>query len=1259
MKTTHRRSASFLVNTFYISLTLCCMSSSMMALDKEKSTGDQPNIVFIFIDDMGYGDLSCTGNKQVQTSNIDQLAAEGIRFTNFYVNSPICSPSRVAITTGQYPAKHGIHSYLASRKRNSDRGMKDFLNPKAPAIARAFKSVGYATAHFGKWHMGGGRDVDDAPHPQAYGFDESLVSFEGLGDRILPPGGLSDQSEKLKQGNIERVPKHRQTEIYVDRSIDFIKRNRQQPFYLHLWLNDVHDGHNPSEEQLKKYAGSSGNPYEEKFFAVLDAMDKNIGRLIKSIDDHGLAENTMIVLTSDNGPTAWSRYDRDGFDAPGSTGGDRGRKWSLYEGGIRMPLIVRWKGKIPAGRVDDQSVIAAFDFFPTFCKLAGIDAGDVKFDGKDMSPAFLGKPVKERGKPIFWDFGRNKTQYLQPHRKWDQSPNLAVRDDRWKLMMNADGSRVELYDMSAPQDEQRNVAGHHPEVTNKYISMVNDWVKMLPNYESTVTAGKSGEVQSVEIKQGQTLENDKAPNVEMSEVTVQATVSGDTSNGVIVARGGQAAGVSLFVKKGIPHWTVRVRSKAVTIASKEKMLQGKVSLEGHLSAKGEMTLRMNGKVLGNAKSPLINVEPLDPLNCGFDDKGNVGDYKGDFKFTGNVVSARFAVQKASGETPNNGLVTRWAYDLDTNNVLPEYPRPQLKRSAWKNLNGYWQYAIRPVKEEEPKKWDGRILVPFAAESLLSDVQKQVGKDNHLWYRTTFQIPAEKVWQEKRIKLNFGAVDWRTTVYINGKEVGKHEGGYDPFSFDITDALNKPSDKEPTPTNEIIVKVWDPTEAGHQPRGKQLTNPRGIWYTPVTGIWQTVWLEPVDATHITGVNVITDLERNQVRFEIDVKRADTSEISVSVNYGPTVYAREQGVNTGKFVASYTIPGLSSSGPWTPEKPNLHEFSVTVSDGPMKKVLFLSSPKPNPRLFDSVGSYYALRTVELRKDDHGIDRIFLNGKPYFQYGPLDQGWWPDGLYTAPTDDALKYDIEMTKRLGFNMIRKHVKVEPARWYYWADKLGVLVWQDMPSGMQRGGKVSYHVKRGQKFDADLPPEARENFRRELKSMIDSLKPFGCIVAWIPFNEGWGQHDTNEILEWAKKYDPSRLVGGPSGWEDRGYGDFIDVHVYPGPDMHPAADWRASVLGEFGGLGLPMTGHTWVNTNNWGYRTYKTKAELKDAYEALIKQFPVLINKKGLAAAVYTQTTDVEVEVNGLMTYDREILKLDEKWIKKLHEDYIHNVKK
>jgi hypothetical protein len=553
----------------------------------------------------------------------------------------------------------------------------------------------------------------------------------------------------------------------------------------------------------------------------------------------------------------------------------------------------------------------------------------------------------------------------------------------------------------------------------------------------------------------------------------------------------------------------------------------------------------------------------------------------------------FSVQAEEvGWKPAQGpLRTRWAADVKPDKVHPEYPRPQMVRPDWVNLNGLWDYAIRPIVDQSPEKADGKILVPFPVESALSGVMKPVKPDQRLWYRRTFVLPAAG--SGKRWLLHFGAVDWEATVRLNGKDVGQHRGGYDPFTFDITEAIR------PEPVQELVVAVSDPTDQGSQPRGKQVLKPGGIMYTANTGIWQTVWLEPVPETRIDALEVVPDVDRSEVRVTAKVSgpKAD-AKVSVTALDGNKKVATEEGPASSALAIKLPDPKL-----WSPDRPFLYGLRVKIDD-------------------DEVASYFGMRKIALGKDQAGVTRLFLNGKPLFQLGPLDQGWWPDGLYTAPTDEALKYDIEITKQLGFNMIRKHVKVEPDRWYYWCDTLGMLVWQDMPSGDNRG------------------QEDRKQFDLELAQMIAARFNHPSIVMWVPFNEGWGQHDTPRHVEWIKRRDPDRLVNNASGWTDSGTGDVSDMHKYPGPGMPPLEENRAAVLGEFGGLGLPLPGHLWIDKNNWGYRTFKDRETLQSAYAELIHRLRSLA-AMGLSAAVYTQTTDCEVEVNGLLTYDRSVIKV------------------
>ena len=578
-----------------------------------------------------------------------------------------------------------------------------------------------------------------------------------------------------------------------------------------------------------------------------------------------------------------------------------------------------------------------------------------------------------------------------------------------------------------------------------------------------------------------------------------------------------------------------------------------------------------------------------------------------------ILSANLAVFAQSEDTkwrPVPGkIMTRWAADVSPDNVWPEYPRPGMVREQWLNLNGLWDFAIVDRDFKGPFSPDGEILVPFPIESNLSGVGKMVGPAKRLVYRKTFAIPSE--WGDKDVIIHFGAVDWEAEIILNGKLAGVHSGGYDPFSFDISEFIAAGGEQE------LIVRVWDPSSAGDQPCGKQVLEPRGIWYTPTTGIWRTVWLEPVGKTRIDVLRITPDVDGSKVGIELKLTGAAE---------GMSVAA--EALAGGKTVGTAVSPAAESvefaidvlgTRLWSPDSPFLYDLKITLASD-------------DGLILDAVGSYFGMRKIALGKDENGLVRLFLNNEPLFQLGPLDQGFWPDGLYTPATSDAYKHDIEVTKKLGFNMLRKHVKVEADLFYYWCDKLGILVWQDMPNGDDHIGRGDDLVRRAQ--------SARQ-FETELRRMIDSLYNHPCIVMWVPFNEGWGQYDTQRIADWIKELDSTRLVNNASGWADRGAGDVADGHSYPGPAANPCEPDRASVLGEFGGLGLPVEGHTWQDKENWGYKSFESAEDLTAAYEGLLEKLPILI-AGGLSAAVYTQTSDVEIEVNGLMTYDRALVKMD-----------------
>lgn len=540
------------------------------------------------------------------------------------------------------------------------------------------------------------------------------------------------------------------------------------------------------------------------------------------------------------------------------------------------------------------------------------------------------------------------------------------------------------------------------------------------------------------------------------------------------------------------------------------------------------------------------------------------------------------------------LQTRWTKDVSPDHPHPEYPRPMMVRKGWVNLNGKWKVQTYPQGPGNGLAAPRDIQVPFPLESKLSGLVLDSNFGGHFEYMRRFEATRSN----GRTLLHFGAVDWACTVSVNDKVVGEHRGGYDPFSFDITDALAPGRDQY------IRITGFDPSDAGGQPRGKQTLHPQGIMYTPTSGIWQTVWLEQVPDTSIDDILTTATID-GAIKVDLKLRgpsRAFTQEVVV--------------LDGGHEVAKGEAPAgepvrLQVPHPhlWDTEDPHLYDLKVRLLK--------------NGKEVDQVKSYCAFRKVEVKKAEDGFNRIFLNDKPIFLVGPLDQGFWPDGIYTAPTDAAMKYDLEVTKRLGFNFIRKHVKVEPETWYTACDRMGILVMQDMPSG-------------DNKTDAD-----KAEFKKELQAMIDARRNHPCIFTWVLFNEGWGQHDTEDLTHWMENYDKTRFIHSVTGWTDKGVGALSDIHAYPGPAMPKTEEKRASFLGEFGGLGLPTPGHMWLE-KGWGYQSFKTPAELTDRFVELFTQLRFL-KAQGLTGAVYTQTTDVETELNGLITYDREALKMDQ----------------
>jgi beta-galactosidase/beta-glucuronidase len=588
--------------------------------------------------------------------------------------------------------------------------------------------------------------------------------------------------------------------------------------------------------------------------------------------------------------------------------------------------------------------------------------------------------------------------------------------------------------------------------------------------------------------------------------------------------------------------------------------------------------------------------------------------------------------------PGN-ILTRWAKEVTPQTAWREYPRPQMTRSDWKNLNGLWEYGITSNTSTTPE-YMGKILVPFPIESALSGVKQSLQTDEQLWYRRSFTVP--HTWSGQRILLHFGAVDWEATIWVNGNEVGEHRGGYLPFSFDITSKLVAGG-------NELVVAVRDPTDKSWGARGKQTLLPKGIWYTAVSGIWQTVWLEPVPETYVQSMKIKPDIDSEHLEVTISVQgdRDDLLVMAIALD-GDT----QIGVISGLPNEPLRIP-LPNPILWHPSKPFLYDLRIEIyKEG---------------KVIDQVGSYFGMRKFSMKPDDKGRLRLCINNKPLFHYGPLDQGYWPDGLYTPPNEDAMRYDLEFLKEIGCNMLRKHIKVEPARYYYDCDRLGIIVWQDMVNGGKPVGSVlsilANVIKRLTRSDnrfywrvGRTKKTSREDYWYELHELVDHLYNFTCIGMWVPFNEGWGQFDANQVADWLKDYDPTRPVDHASGWFDQGGGDFRSIHTYfkaLNPEI-PDSE-RGVILSEFGGYALKLEHHTWNPDTEFGYRKFKSKGALTNAYLDLLESQLKPWIELGLSGAVYTQTTDVEIEINGYLTYDREVAKMDHDLLSEAHKGLIN----
>ncbi len=701
------------------------------------------------------------------------------------------------------------------------------------------------------------------------------------------------------------------------------------------------------------------------------------------------------------------------------------------------------------------------------------------------------------------------------------------------------------------------------------------------------------------------------PQVEGRPFTVTATVDSPDPRGVVISHGGLRFGYALHFVDGRPAFSIREAGKLTELVA-EEAVSGRVTLRAGLDAE-TMTLSVDDRLVASRESPgLLTGQPAIAMVVGQDFQDPVGSYPLPAKFQGRILSHAVDVVVM---IPKVTMRTPWAEKVNADNAWREYPRPQLRRDHWTNLNGHWDYAVTPKdRKEAPEEWEGEILVPFAIEAPLSGVERRFTPEDALWYRRSFEAAKP---DGTRTLLNFEAVDYQSTVWVNDTEVGSHTGGNLPFSFDITDALVAGA-------NTLTVRVTDATDSAYQLHGKQRLNPKGIWYTPVSGIWQTVWMEEVPEHRIENLSVVTRMN-GSVTIRIEAAPAPLSEV-------PEFTIRLDGEEIATVSAYSSDSGFETSIPeprlWSPDSPTLYDLEIRYGD-------------------DVVHSYFGIRETGIARGADGHLRFTLNGEPIFHWGTLDQGWWPDGLLTPPSDEAMKSDIEFLKAAGFNTIRKHIKVEPRRYYTHCDRIGMLVWQDQVSAM--ADNPEWTRLKPDPATVTWPEAAHAQFMAELKQMIDLLHNHPGIVQWVPFNERWGQHQTVEVGEWTVAYDPTRQVNVASGGNWFPAGHIVDEHRYPHPGFPfelgegGRFDGFVKVVGEFGGHGFPVEGHLWnPGVRNWGYGGLpKDKDEWLERYRESIRLLAEL-KSQGIAAGIYTQTTDVEGEINGLITYDRRVRKIE-----------------
>ncbi len=1281
---------------------------------------DSPNIIVVLADDLGYSDLGCYGG-EIPTPNIDALAKGGVRFTQMY-NSARCCPTRASLMTGLYPTQAGIGDFTSNKPLESKGpGYLGRLRNDCATMAEILKPAGYQNYYCGKWHMHPLTGPIDRGFDEFYGYtnDHSYDQYERDYYERLPVGRQPELQYKkedyyatdafndyalefIKQGQKSGKPwlvflAHSSPHFPVQAPADRVDKHEQR--YFKGWdklreerfakmqkiglasgpawklsprslvpvdepaiANGYSGEENPAWDSLPEDRRRDLARRMAVYAAMVESVDHGVGRIVEHLTKTNDLENTFIMFTSDNGACyEWGPLGFDGKSRKGETTlhtGDRlreiggvgthhsyGSAWAnlcntplrlykhfTHEGGINSPFIAHWPKGFASSADWVNTPVHVMDIVPTV--LAAVNAqqltkrGDVSvqpIEGKNLLPAMRGGQIEARG------IG------------FDHQGAHAWRKGDWKIVWSKrmpNDIRWELYNLAEDRCELNDLAAVYPKRVEEMTSEWTAWARRVGViWENNESAKNNSQLENATIaatKDSPEQEKVETPKIANRSISISGNVTDGRGDGVLVAHGGSTFGYAVHVRDGKLVLDLRVASEVKSIAC-QKVINGNFSFEAEIS-RDKLKLKLGDETIQSENAlGLIPNEPKDGLTIGFDEASPAGSYKNPNPYSGKISGVRVHTGQVETVDSNNkpkkerpflsNLVTEWGEKVTADNAWKEYPRPQMRRDNWTCLNGNWDYAITPIDQKPaPSTWDGKILVPFCLESKLGGVQRMLDATEALWYRRTFTSRKSPL----RTKLNFEAVDYRCEVYVNGISVGTHIGGNLPFSFDITEAVH---DGE----NELVVRVDDATEE-YQLRGKQKIDPKGIWYTQVSGIWQTVWLEEVPALHVQDLKIATDAQSGTIRV-VPVALGSTK-IKVEVRDGDLLVAQGTGSES-------VLLNIANAKLWSPSSPHLYNLKISLLDKTGASI-------------DTVESYTGIRSVGKVKDAEGHWRFTLNGKQIFHWGPLDQGWWPDGLLTPPSENAMLFDIEWLKGVGFNMIRKHIKVEPRLYYYHCDRLGMMVWQDQVSGGvgRNKGWPEWTRLQPNPTDAEWPAEAHQQYMAELEGMINNLENSPSIVCWVPFNEAWGQHRTVDVGAWTVKRDPSRLVNVASGGNFWPAGDIVDEHRYPHPGFpfelneNGRFDEYIKVVGEFGGHGYPIPDHIWdANRRNWGYGDLpKTLEELTERYRVSIRTLNDL-RGRGIAAGVYTQTTDVEGEVNGLMTYDRKVIKISESELAKIHE--------